>query len=170
MTGTPGTGKTKLAKSLASKGMGSYFNVKKKVEKKDFLKQGFDEKRDSIIVDEKKLGEYLDNVIRKSRRTLIIDSLLSHHASPDNTWVCFVLRCDPRELKTRLKKRKYSREKVRENMEAEALDLILAEAVNKGHRVHEIDTTDKKIDDTSKEAERVLKGKKKATYGNVRWI
>ena len=169
VTGTPGTGKTVLAKSLAGK-HGIYVDVKKIINEKKFLQAGYDEQRKSIIVDEEKLGKYFDSVIKRSKKTLIIDSLLAHHASPENARICFVLRCEPKELGKRLKKRKYAKNKVEENVEAEKLDVILVEALQKGHRVHEINTTKRKVDDSSREAEKVLKKKIKASHGKTRWL
>ncbi|MBR9677683.1 MAG: AAA family ATPase [Nanoarchaeota archaeon] len=170
ITGTPGTGKTLLAKSLAGKGLGIYVDVKKIVHEKKFLQAGYDEKRKSLIINEQELARYFNSVIKHSRKTLIIDSLLSHHMSHENSKICFVLRCNPKELKKRLKKRKYLKQKIDENLEAEKLDVVLVEALENKHRVHEIDTTHKKIDETSREAEKVLKKKVKASYGKIRWM
>jgi adenylate kinase len=54
-----------------------------------------------------------------------------------------VLRLAPSELKNRLLARGYSERKIRENLEAEAVDVILSEAVEFCSRVSEIDTTGK---------------------------
>jgi adenylate kinase len=54
-----------------------------------------------------------------------------------------VLRLNPRELRGRLAARGYSAGKIRENVEAEAIDAILVEAVECCSRASEIDTTDK---------------------------
>jgi len=52
-------------------------------------------------------------------------------------------------LAHRLEERAYFKEKVRENMEAEALDVILVEATMKHDRVYEIETTTSSPEDAA---------------------
>ena len=54
-----------------------------------------------------------------------------------------VLRCRPDVLKQRLAPRKYREEKIRENAEAEALDVFLIETVEEfdPDQIFELDTT-----------------------------
>ena len=64
---------------------------------------------------------------------------LSHHLPAD---AVIVLRAHPVALRKRLGKRKnYSFQKVKENADAEALDVILVEATERNMNVFEIDTT-----------------------------
>jgi adenylate kinase len=56
----------------------------------------------------------------------------------------------------RLKSRGYSEEKVRENIEAEALDVILVEAFEWCKKVFEIDTTGKGIEETGQDIEKII--------------
>ena len=72
-----------------------------------------------------------------SDEILILEGHFSHHFAD---W-SIVLRLLPSELEARLEARGYSAEKIRENLEAEALDVILVEAVEICSRVDEIDTT-----------------------------
>ena len=44
-------------------------------------------------------------------------------------------------IKKRLVKRKYSKEKIRENLDAEILDVCLVEALENKHKVKVVDTT-----------------------------
>ena len=84
---------------------------------------------------------YTDRVLElqdRSSAVTIVDSHLSHHIAD----IVIVLRTDPAVLKGRLEKRNYSEEKIKENLEAEALDIILAESVEWCDRVFEINTTD----------------------------
>lgn len=57
----------------------------------------------------------------------IIDSHMAHALAVDMVWL---IRCDPRVLRGRLESRGYSESKVQENLEAEAMDLILQEALD----------------------------------------
>ena len=56
----------------------------------------------------------------------------------DGAWV---IRCDPSVLRGRLEARGYKPAKVVENLEAEALDIILQEAVDQQRRVIQRDGT-----------------------------
>jgi adenylate kinase len=63
---------------------------------------------------------------------------LAHLLPVDAVWV---VRCDPAVLRGRLEGRGYPEAKVRENLEAEALDLILQEALGQHRRVVQRDGT-----------------------------
>src|SRR3989344_2311392 len=57
------------------------------------------------------------------------------------TYIVDITKCNIKELKKRLEKRKYSKQKIRENLDAEILDVCLIEALNNKHKVKVIDTT-----------------------------
>jgi len=60
--------------------------------------------------------------------------------------------------------------KVRENMEAEALDVILVEAVESERETVEIDTTEMSKDQVADAVEDVLAGEReKYAVGNIDW-
>ncbi len=58
VSGTPGTGKTKVAKKIAREINGKYVDVNKVVQKYK-LSEGYDRKRKTKIVDVKKLNKIL---------------------------------------------------------------------------------------------------------------
>jgi len=58
--------------------------------------------------------------------------------------LCIITKCDLKELNKRLKKRKYIKEKTRENLDSEIFDICLNEAAEKGHTILIFDTTGKK--------------------------
>ncbi|MFC3958402.1 adenylate kinase family protein [Halovivax cerinus] len=123
-----------------------------------------DEDRDSVIADLDALEAAVDD-----RAPLVVESHLSHHLQADRV---VVLRCEPTELERRLRDRGESAAKARENAESEALDVILAEAVEIHGRdaVYEIDTTD--IDPVSV-ADRiadVVVGKRDPSAGTVDFV
>jgi adenylate kinase len=138
VTGTPGTGKTKVAKKLA-KGL-KYLDVNKVLEKYK-LKEKYDKKRRTWIVDVDKLNKVLIEIISKSKKGLVIDSHLGHYLPPKYVKLCIVTKCSLKVLKGRLEKRGYSKLKVRENLESEAFDICLNEAKEEGHKVKVVDTT-----------------------------
>lgn len=144
VTGTPGTGKTLLAKALAKKLDYAYLDVNKVIEKYDLI-EGHDRKRDCNIVDEQKLAKILVSIIKKSKKGIVVDSHLSHYIPPKYVSLCIVTKSELKTLKKRLEKRGYSKEKVRENLDAEIFDLCYNEAVENFHNVKIVDTTRKNI-------------------------
>ena len=50
-------------------------------------------------------------------------------------------KCDLKELERRLKNKKYSKNKVRENLDAEIFDICLNEAKENKHKIIVVDTT-----------------------------
>lgn len=145
ITGTPGTGKTMIAK-LLSKIVGfNVINVNDLI-KKNKISEGYDKKRKCIIVDVKKLKKAIIKIINNCKKNcccsgLIIESHLSHNLPKNYVDYCIVTKCDLKELKKRLIKRGYNAEKVRENLDSEIFDICLVEATEKGHKCIVMDTT-----------------------------
>ena len=132
VTGTPCTGKTTLAKKLSKKLNYEYVDVNKLIEKNK-LSSGYDRKRKCKIIDIKKLNNFLVNkIIKKSKKNLVIDSHLSHYLPKKYVDLCIVTKCDLKELNKRLKKRKYNKDKIKENLECEIFDVCLNEAKDVG--------------------------------------
>jgi adenylate kinase len=140
VTGSPGTGKTTYAKKLAKELKYKYFDVNKIISEKK-LSSGYDKKRKCKIIDTAKLNKVLISMIKKDKN-LVIDSHLSHYLPKKYVDKCIVTKCDLKQLEKRLKKRKYSKEKIRENLDAEIFDVCLEEAKENKHNV-EVVYTDK---------------------------
>ena len=140
VSGTPGTGKTKVAKKLAKEKNLKYIDVNKILDKFK-LKEKYDRKRRTWVVDVSKLNKVLINMISESGKGLIIDSHLSHYLPKKYVKLCIVCKCDLKILKQRLIRRGYSKTKVRENLDAEIFDICLNEAREFGYKVKVVDTT-----------------------------
>lgn len=143
VTGTPGTGKTTLAKALAKMLKIKYLDVNKVI-KEYKLREEYERKRQTYIVDEKKLSKILIK-ISKEEKNLIIDSHLSHFIPRKHVDICIVTKTDLKVLKKRLEKRKYGQSKVKENMDAEIFEICHTEAQDQGHNIILIDTTKNSI-------------------------
>ncbi|MBW2965775.1 AAA family ATPase [Candidatus Woesearchaeota archaeon] len=139
VSGTPGTGKTTLSKKLAKKLNYKYIDVKKVITKNK-LKESYDKKRKTYIIDIKKLNPILIKFIKQSKN-LIIDSHLSHYLPKKYIDLCIITKCSLKTLEKRLKKKKYNKEKIRENLDCEIFDICLNEAKEAGHKILIIDTT-----------------------------
>jgi len=144
VTGTPGTGKTTIAKALAKKLKMMYLDVNKVIDEYK-LKESYDKKRKSYIVDEKKLSKILVR-LSKEQKNLIVDSHLSHFMPKKHVDICIVTQTDLKTLKKRLEKRKYTQTKVKENVEAEIFEICHTEAQDQGHNILLVNTTKNPIE------------------------
>jgi len=169
ITGTPGTGKTSLARILEKKGF-RIIDLKNFATDKDCIISK-DKKRDSLIIDVDKLDGYIKEL--ETGDLIFIDGHLSHLFS--NVDKVILLRCSPNKLKRNLKKKNWKKEKINENLEAEILDIILSESLefHKEKDIFEIDTTDKTIDDVGFEVLDIIKNDfkniKKYKIGKIDW-
>jgi adenylate kinase len=159
ISGTPGTGKTIISKLLAKKMKLKRIDLDYIIKKKKDVVIGYDKKRKTKIIDEKKFANFVEEMLKKEK--LIVDSHLSHFVSPRFTRICIVLRCNPKELEKRLKKKGYNKEKIRENVEAEILGICTYEAMKNKHDIYEIDTSKKKADEVMEEIINLIKRRKK---------
>lgn len=131
LTGTPGVGKTTVAAVAAGNG----WTV---VDVKAWARQAgcvvaYDEADQAVVIDVDRLAERMPDGDR-----LVFEGHLSHLLPVDQAWV---VRCDPAVLRPRLEARGYAPAKVAENLEAEALDLLLSEALDHCPRVLQRDGT-----------------------------
>lgn len=149
VTGTPGTGKTSIAKKLAKKYNYIYLDINKVIDKFQ-LSEGYDKKIKSTIIDEKKLANVLIKLIKIDSK-VIIDGHMSHYVPARYVEACIVTKCDIKILKSRLQKRHYSKQKIRDNIDSEIFDIILNEAKSIKHKIYVIDTS-KKVKLPSKSA------------------
>jgi len=161
VTGTPGTGKTTATERLDTALDLVHLNA---VIEAEGLTAGTDEERGSWIADLDAVAEWLDG-----RNDVVVESHLAHCFDADRV---VVLRCRPDVLERRLLDRGETAAKARENAEAEALDVVLAEAVEEHGEssVYEIDTTDDDPDAVANEIEAVLDGDREPSAGTVSFI
>ena len=138
ISGTPGTGKTSTVKILQKKGF-QVIDLNKLAKENDFI-IGIDKKRNSKIVDIKSINDYFKDY--KTNDIIFIDSHLSHLISYVDKVIIF--RCKPEKLNLNLNKKNWNKEKIRENIQAEILDIILSEAVeiHDSRNIFEIDTSE----------------------------
>lgn len=144
LTGTPGTGKTSVGRALAKRGW-LHLELNKLVAEKK-LYSGWDKKRKTWIVNENKLARFVRNfIIAHPSKNIVVDSHVSHALPAKFFSVVFVLRCEPKILEARLKKKHWSREKIRENVEAEIIGLVEWEACKKHKKIFSMNTSEQKI-------------------------
>ncbi len=160
LTGTPGTGKTSVSRLLEKKRNWKVIHLNDLIKEKHLYTE-IDEKRDAVIVDMELIREYLHETIDgneikgkngSENEIVIVESHLAHHIAD----IVIVLRACPPELEMRLKTRGYSEEKIKENVEAEALDVILVEAFEWCKKVFEVNTTGKSIEEVGQDIEKIV--------------
>ena len=138
LTGTPGTGKTSISRFLSQNDI-KILDLKKLIFKKNLISD-FDKKRNTSIIDINKINKYFENNIHRNG-LLIIEGHLSHLLKCIDKVI--LLRCNPKELKIRLIERRWNKNKIKENIESEILDIILCECLKfqSKKNIFEIDTT-----------------------------
>lgn len=179
ISGTGGTGKTSAAKATVK-----IFNAKAKGKEKYKLValntlaarmkayKGYDKARKSNIVDVKKLKTEVDKLAKKYKN-IVIEGLFAHEFKAD---LVIILRCDPKILERRLKKKYSWPTKITENVEAEMMGMVTEEALplHKPGTIFEIDTTKKTATQTARIVERIVKDEKDARsrhyVGNINWL
>jgi len=160
LTGTPGTGKTSVSRLLENKRSWKVIHLNDLIKEKHLYTE-IDEKRDAVIADMEPIREYLQETIDRNElkeehgrenEVVIIESHLAHYIAD----IVIVLRAYPLELEMRLNTRGYSEEKIKENVEAEALDVILIEAFEWCKKVFEVNTTGKSIEEVGQDIEKII--------------
>jgi adenylate kinase len=159
VTGTPGTGKTTAVERVDTNLPVVHLNDW--IAERD-LYDGYDDERETRVVD-------LAAVRERFSGGGLVESHLAHHLAADRV---VVLRCHPATLRERLLDRGESPATAEENAESEALDVVLAAAVDRHGRdaVHEIETTDRDPDAVAREIAAVVAGERDSGVGTVSYV
>lgn len=159
VTGTPGVGKTSACSLVRGLRL---VRVNELVDEVGAA-VGYDRGRKTKEVDVGKLAK----AVAKMEGDVLIEGHLSHFLGPD---IAVVLRCSPTMLERRLRKKRWDERKVRENVEAEAVDVVLIEALENVPLVCEVDTTDMPVRAVARAIEEIIAGEReKYSAGHVDW-
>ena len=158
ITGTPGTGKTSVAAELERRG---YRIVRLTDTVRPYIIEE-DSCRQTLVVDVERWVEEFEPLDG------IVEGHLAHLLPCDRV---VVLRCRPDILRERLLPRNYPAEKVAENAEAEALDVILIETLEEhpDEWILEVDMTNLPISECADRVERFIRGELPPSYGSIDW-
>lgn len=156
--GTPGTGKTSVGKELSSRG----YTVIHLSDTMEPYRLERDEERDTFVIDEERWAREF------SRIDGFVEGHLAHLLPCD---LVVLLRCRPDVLAERLRRRGYAEAKVRENVEAEAIDVSLIECLEEfeARQIYELDTTDKTVVECTGMIEDFVRGEIPPTFGSIDW-
>ena len=138
VTGSAGTGKTTYAKKLARTKKYLYFSIIDFVKKYEIYDY-YDRSLKTYVVDVDELvnllSEVVDGMKKEGWKGVVFDGHLSHYLPKKLVDYVVVIRCDVKTLRKRLEKRKYSKKKIEENIEAEIMETCLIESKEMGHIV-----------------------------------
>jgi len=170
LSGTPGTGKSSVSILLQNEGYNVVSLNELAVDKKFIV--GIDNERNSKIVDIDGLDDYIkNNLIIKD--IIFIEGHSAHLLKTVDKVI--ILRCHPSKLKKRLEEKGWNQVKIKENVEAETIDVILCEAVeiHSAENIFEIDTTNKQVENVASAVIGIVKNNfepmKKYNIGKIDW-
>ena len=172
IVGSPGVGKSSISSLLATHLKGRYINVGDLV-KHEGLDSGLDKKRDALIADTERVSKRISEIIEEFEGYVIVEGHFAMDVvRAEDVLFAFVLRRNPDELREVLEKRKYTKEKISENVAAEILDVCLFDAVQayREGKVHEIDVSGKKIEHVVSEIIDVVQGHRKPRRAIIDWL
>ncbi len=154
LTGTPGTGKSTVARRLAGR-----FRV---------AEVGAARGRGrAVVVDVPKLARALS----RTGRAPVVDLIVGHLAHLLPVREAIVLRCHPLELARRLARaRRGTPSERRANVVCEATDVVLGEVDRRRVPVFEIDTTGRSVESVARAVARRLARGGPARRGTVDWL
>jgi adenylate kinase len=161
LTGTPGVGKSSVARRLASR-----WSV---IEVSDLARRWGASRRSAggVEVDVRRLRAGL----RRPGAWDGVDVVVGHLAHLLPVRAAIVLRCHPRELVRRLVRAgRGSADDRAANYVSEALDLVLAEAVGARLPVDEVDTTGRSIRAVAAEVDARLRGRGRRRRPAADWL
>ncbi len=169
VSGTPGTGKSVFARALSKKLDARLIDLNALIERKKLFKLGADGTR---IANMRGTRAEFARIVRGSSDSIVVEGLLAHLLPAKYLTHAIVLRTRPKALEKRLRARRYSGTKLQDNLEAEALSVILWEAVQKhgAAKVYEIDTTKIGISAAVKMFLKALVGKVSLRPGKIDWL
>lgn len=167
ISGTPGTGKTAVANELKKIADVNTISIASVLAMKK-IPYEYDKKRGTKAVSIRNLKIAIRKEIKKEK-TNVIEGHLSHFLDADLT---IILRCRPDVLIKRMQRRKWTKNKIAENVQSEILDAATIEALNKRNNVIEIDTSAKKPKEIAQVIKKLLNNytlRKKYTAGKIDW-
>lgn len=172
ITGNPGVGKHTSARLVARELKAEIIDINKVA-----LDGGavLEKTAKGIEVDMKKAGSVIAGMLNRNKKNnLVIVGHLAPYVIKKSAGIGMVavLRRSPRKLEETLLERRYSREKVNENVSAEILGISLYDAIKAfgKRKVAEFDTSAKTPEQTAEEIVATVRKEKPRRSGSVDWL
>jgi adenylate kinase len=178
ISGTPGCGKTSVARELSNLITGEIISLNELAISENFSFD-YDEDRKTVIVDFKIFLPYVLKKIKDLKKEKLPHIIIESHFSDviPNKYIdyAFILRCNPDELINRLKKKNYNSKKINENIQAEILgnctNYFIEKNTNKP--LFEIDTSNLSTEAVANVIEEIINGKQEGneySIGKIDWL
>lgn len=171
ISGTPGTGKTAVARVLSEKLRIPFIDLSTFVmEHKLYLY--YDDVRNSYVIDEERVSNTITSMYREMGAMIIAGHYIE--ILPREIFeVVFVLRRSPYELIEILKQRGWQDQKIAENVESELLSICTLNAIEElgEDLVIEIDVTARDLNDAVNEMIEIIQGFRHVRRGHrIDWL
>ncbi|CAR28773.1 hypothetical protein ZYGR_0U01320 [Zygosaccharomyces rouxii] len=154
ITGTPGSGKSTTSELLQRRLSDfQYYNISDFAQENDCF-DGYDEGRKSHIVDEDKLLDLLEPLLRKGGN--IIDWHVNDVFPERLIDLVVVLRCENSILFKRLKKRGYHQTKIDENIDAEIMGVVMQDALDSYEKEIVVELTSDSTEQMENNVDRIV--------------
>jgi len=142
ISGTPATGKSSIAEILVKNFGFVKIDWHDLIKRNKKLSSGYDQKKKCYALNMSELEKVIDKIrLGHPTTQFLFDSHVAHYLPPEMVRLAIIMKCSNLEkLRARLEDRKYSKAKVKENLECEIFDVCLDEAQEAGHKVLIFDT------------------------------
>jgi adenylate kinase len=170
ITGNPGAGKHTSAKLVADRLGADIIDINKVALENDAV---LSKSSHGADVDVKKLARLLAAALKKKKGSFVIVGHLAPYVLESaGIDMAAVLRRSPGKLESTLAERRYTREKINENVSAEILGVLLYDAIKAfgKRKVGEFDTTNRTPEETADQIIAALQKKSAKRVGVVDWL
>lgn len=126
----------------------------------------------NLEIDSRKIATIIESKLGESQRTVIVGHLAPYVLKKEWIDLTIVLRRSPYAILSTLESRKYSAEKIRENVASEILGVILYDSVQcfGEEKIAELDTTQTTSTEICEKIISLIKGKTGRKIGVVDWL
>ncbi len=168
ITGTPGTGKKTVGRSLAKLLNYDFLDLNQIAIEKNAV---IDKDENGFIADLHLLKKHAKEAI-KGKKLVVAGHLLPSIFSKREIRFVAILRCSPLELEKRFVSRNYSNGKIKDNLSSEILGISSYDALKKFGRdkVAEFDTTGKDAKDVAEEIIKTVRGEVPKRIEFIDWL
>jgi len=143
ISGNPGTGKHTIARQIAQRLDLSIIDINEIAKSKGL----FEKNKGINDVDTKKLGKIFQD--KTFEKNLIVGHLAPYVLDKNQVRIMIILRRNPYELASVYKERKYTENKIKENIGSEILGIIVHDAMSKfNEKMFQINNSEKSIEET----------------------